>query len=187
VHGTETSIYKLGQEKGWRMHQLFTWAQGDGGPSESASPDGGAGYYCVDGILYRFDELPADLRQANDALETMTSEADVAIDPTITAYSVLQKRGLSRGALSLLEAGYANSAGENLRSLSWAMCCRAELGFDSDGPHDFRIVGGFTNVLVGALSEGLDFKTKHAVTKIDQANMKKKSGNFLCERGSFYC
>jgi len=45
----------------------------------STTPDGevlvfsGAGYYWVDGIMYRFDELPADLRQANDALETMTS------------------------------------------------------------------------------------------------------------------
>lgn len=47
VHGDNTVITRLGAKEGWEFTRAFTWAQGDGGPSEHESPDGGAGYYYI--------------------------------------------------------------------------------------------------------------------------------------------
>lgn len=47
VHGDNTCITRLAKKEGWELSRVFTWAQGDGGPSETESPDGGAGYYYI--------------------------------------------------------------------------------------------------------------------------------------------
>jgi hypothetical protein len=47
VHGDTNLITSLAQKQGWSLTRSFIWAQGDGGPSERESPDGGAGYYFV--------------------------------------------------------------------------------------------------------------------------------------------
>ena len=41
IHGETTSLFDLARCHGSGARQLFTWAQGDGGPSEHAAPDGG--------------------------------------------------------------------------------------------------------------------------------------------------
>ena len=47
VHGDNTLITRMARKEGWTLSRLFTWSQGDGGPSEHESPDGGAGYYYI--------------------------------------------------------------------------------------------------------------------------------------------
>ena len=45
LHGNTTVLNELAAEHNWPVRQLFTWAQGDGGPSDELAPDGGAGFY----------------------------------------------------------------------------------------------------------------------------------------------
>jgi hypothetical protein len=37
----------MGRKLGWQFELGFTWAHGDGGPSETEAPDGTAGYYYI--------------------------------------------------------------------------------------------------------------------------------------------
>ena len=62
IHGESTVLMRMARELGTGAKQLFTWAQGDGGPSDHAAPDGGAGYYWLgaEQKLLRFDEAEAD-------------------------------------------------------------------------------------------------------------------------------
>lgn len=60
VHGDNSLITRLAAKHGWSLTPCFTWAQGDGGPSDTEAPDGGAGYYwvgaskrCVSGVLMK--------------------------------------------------------------------------------------------------------------------------------------
>ena len=34
LHGDSTSLTKMARNNKWALHELFTWAQGDGGPSK---------------------------------------------------------------------------------------------------------------------------------------------------------
>lgn len=45
VHGDETSLYRLAEEKGWEMEELITLAQGDGGPLPADSNSGFGLFY----------------------------------------------------------------------------------------------------------------------------------------------
>lgn len=46
IHGDETSLYKLIESKEWKMEELISLAQGDGGP-ESAEANDGFGLFYV--------------------------------------------------------------------------------------------------------------------------------------------
>lgn len=45
IHGDETSLYRLAEEKGWEMEELISLAQGDGGPLPAESNDGFGLFY----------------------------------------------------------------------------------------------------------------------------------------------
>ena len=45
VHGDTNVIADMAKRNHWELIPAFSWAQGDGGPSEREAPDGGAGYY----------------------------------------------------------------------------------------------------------------------------------------------
>lgn len=45
IHGDETSLYRLAQEKGWEMEELISLAQGDGGPMPAESNEGFGLFY----------------------------------------------------------------------------------------------------------------------------------------------
>lgn len=45
IHGDETSLYRLVEEKGWEMEELISLAQGDGGPLRADSNDGFGLFY----------------------------------------------------------------------------------------------------------------------------------------------
>lgn len=50
VHGDTNVITDLATKYSWPISQSFTWAHGDGGPSEKEAPDGSAGYYYIGGL-----------------------------------------------------------------------------------------------------------------------------------------
>lgn len=45
LHGDQTSLYRLAEEKGWEMEELISLAQGDGGPLPADSNDGWGLFY----------------------------------------------------------------------------------------------------------------------------------------------
>ncbi|CAM9221628.1 unnamed protein product [Ectocarpus sp. 4 AP-2014] len=45
LHGDQTSLYRLAEEKGWKMEELISLAQGDGGPLPADSNDGWGLFY----------------------------------------------------------------------------------------------------------------------------------------------
>ena len=73
VHGRTTPLNELLNERKVRLQELFTWAHGDGGPSEKPAPDGGIGMYWMgkEQKLLRFDEKDADLDAMHEALWTI--------------------------------------------------------------------------------------------------------------------
>ncbi|EER02023.1 hypothetical protein Pmar_PMAR024341 [Perkinsus marinus ATCC 50983] len=151
IHGDGTSLYKMAKEKGWNLHKLFTWAQGDGGPNDEMV-NGGAGYYYVDGNLYRFDELPPDFRETHEVLSGMAKEYPVAGKEDME--TILRSRGISDRSERLVQAGYGNTAGGAFRVLSWRANCEAEHFYErDDGEHDFQIEQGFGDAVVGELEK----------------------------------
>ena len=73
VHGRTTPLNDLLDERKVKLQELFTWAHGDGGPSERAAPDGGIGMYWMgkEQKLLRFDEKDPDLEAMHEALWTI--------------------------------------------------------------------------------------------------------------------
>lgn len=56
VHGDETSLYKLIEDKQWEMEELISLAQGDGGPEPAESNDGfGLFYIASEGRMLAMD------------------------------------------------------------------------------------------------------------------------------------
>lgn len=45
IHGDETSLYRLAEEKGWEKEELISLAQGDGGPLPADSNEGFGLFY----------------------------------------------------------------------------------------------------------------------------------------------
>ena len=45
VHGSTTALNQIAVEEAVPMRHIFTWAQGDGGPSAGPAGDGGIAYY----------------------------------------------------------------------------------------------------------------------------------------------
>lgn len=45
LHGDQTSLFRLAEEKGWEMEELISLAQGDGGPLPADSNDGWGLFY----------------------------------------------------------------------------------------------------------------------------------------------
>ncbi|KAF4700590.1 Lysine-specific histone demethylase 1B, partial [Perkinsus olseni] len=165
IHGDGTSLYRMAQEKGWNLQKLFTWAQGDGGPNDEMV-NGGAGYYYVDGQLYRFDELPPDFRETHEILSRMADEYPVAHSEDMEA--VLRSRGVSDRSERLVQAGYGNTAGGAFRVLSWRANCEAEHFYErDDGDHDFQVEQGFGDAIIGELEKDAgEVRVRHRVISV---------------------
>jgi len=73
VHGAHTRLNALSDEFGWDLEELFTWAHGDGGPSEHPAADGGVGAYYLgkEKKLLAFDSDDAEFVHLNETLREM--------------------------------------------------------------------------------------------------------------------
>jgi monoamine oxidase len=118
IHGGTTILHDLARLKGWPLKQIFTWAQGDGGPDDESAPDGGAGYYYFGGDhdgqrLVRFNEKDNDkeFAQTNELL------ADIAELPTTDegGYSVPPARAEAvAAATAAASPGNEGGVSENM-------------------------------------------------------------------------
>jgi len=179
IHGNSTLLYSFAAASSSSSslpEEVFTWAQGDGGPSERpCSRDGGAGYYYFDKKLTRFDSLPPDILYLHEVLSSMSSLHSSTLpqqDSSVDMRTVLTEvYSVSDRALSLAEAGYGNTVGDDLCNLSWKLNCEAEVNFLRDGNGDFRIGNkkrGFANYYIDLFSKDLKILYNQIVYKISQ-------------------
>ena len=147
LHGERTSLFELAAHHGSGARQLFSWAQGDGGPSERAAPDGGAGYYFTGGALHRFDAAGDHAPALAQLHALLWALADLPLPPPTSRRSVaayLRDAGTPPPMMALAAAGYANTVGAaslsqlSLRHTILAERTWAAAGAGAGGEHDYR-------------------------------------------------
>mmetsp|Transcript_61993 Transcript_61993/g.140257 ORF Transcript_61993/g.140257 Transcript_61993/m.140257 type:complete len:571 (-) Transcript_61993:180-1892(-) len=187
VYGTETRTNPiLGSEppmespaSGLELEEVFTWAQGRGGPSSKAcARDGGVGMYYVglDRRLLQFDARDEDFVRLNAALKAIGDTSGAALkamgdtsDGRLGDLSVgqyLLASGVPLRMLPVAEAGYANNLGAGLHRLSLATMAslqrhRVETDNGGGGVSDFRPRGSFSR-LVQLLVNPVDAAAREA-------------------------
>ena len=81
---------------------------------------------------------------------------------------LLRREGVAERVVRLAEAGYANTTGGTLESISAAMICYAERMWESDGEGDHHMRPPTSmRTAVDALGDGVDVRTRHPVGSID--------------------
>ncbi|CAM9102885.1 unnamed protein product [Ectocarpus fasciculatus] len=72
LHGDQTSLFRLAEEKGWEMEELISLAQGDGGPLPADSNDGwGLFYVGSEKRMLALDSKDPDFVHLNDYLGSL--------------------------------------------------------------------------------------------------------------------
>jgi hypothetical protein len=147
LHGERTSLFELAVCHGSGARQLFSWAQGDGGPSERVAPDGGAGYYFTGGALHRFDAAGDHAPALAQLHALLWALAEQPLPPPSSRRSVdayLRDAGTPPPMMALAAAGYANTMGAaSLSELSLRHTILAERTWaaadaGAGGEHDYR-------------------------------------------------
>ena len=151
VHGSTTRINALAEEFGWELQEVFTWAQGDGGPSEQPAEGGGWGAYWLgrDKKLLAYDAKDNDFNHLNEVLwEIANIPASESERDTRSIKTYLEDAGVSPRMLALADAGYANTCGGPMHDISLRFQCANERVWESDdGDGDYRIVGSFSQLI----------------------------------------
>lgn len=170
IHGEKTVLFDLAKEYRAGARKLFTWAQGDGGPSQDPAPDGGIAYYWVGDRLLRYDDTDPEFVALNNTLWAMAEEqgGKKAIrSPNRYKESVrdyLQKAGISRRMMALAEAGYANTVAGSLSKISIGHTIDLEQHcIANDGEHDYRTR---MSTIVKDMAKGLRVRTQAPVRMI---------------------
>jgi hypothetical protein len=184
IHGGATILHDLARLKGWPLKQIFTWAQGDGGPDGEAAPDGGAGYYYFCGQsnggqqrLVRFDnekDKDVEFDQTNDLLDEIADlptteeggyQHDGKVADNMSLLTYLQDvEKLSPRMVGMAEAGYANTFGASLKDLSLQRCIDVQAMWDEDGDNDFRLHPTFAPLIQTLSTPQLPGRTLPIVT-----------------------
>jgi hypothetical protein len=131
VHGDDTVLTQFGEKEKWLFHELFCWAQGDGGPQEEPATDGGVGYYYMgkEKKLMRFDGLDADIEHLHEVLDAVGDEELLEDKQNLEEY--LREKGVAERVISLADAGFANTAATGkVSNMSVARCIDAEKSWE---------------------------------------------------------
>ena len=113
VHGDGGNVlYRAATSREWGLRRLFTWSQGDGGPSDEPAPDGGVGYYyigrerkLVRGVESEL-EADADLSKLHEVFWSLVDESP---DERLSLRELLVREGVAERVLGFADAGYANT------------------------------------------------------------------------------
>eukprot|EP00854_Cymbomonas_tetramitiformis_P007280 gene7280-8669_t len=172
VHGSTTTLNALLRKERAELTHLFTWAHGDGGPSEEKAPDGSVGLYWVgrEKRMMPFDKQDSDHIHLVKVLQELgeRSQSDIEADDAtkISLEGYLKRMGVSDRAMAFAEAGYANTVCGTLKQISTARMSECERGWEKDGDGDFRVAGTLHGTAIRALERGLDIRRSQPVTKI---------------------
>uniref|UniRef100_K3WGR4 Amine oxidase domain-containing protein n=1 Tax=Globisporangium ultimum (strain ATCC 200006 / CBS 805.95 / DAOM BR144) TaxID=431595 RepID=K3WGR4_GLOUD len=172
AHGANTSLTKFAEEQKWSLREIFTWAQGDGGPTDPA-PDGGIGYYYLGDQkrILAFDDEDADFCKFNDAVDHLSEIEDVeAIPHNQSMMDYFKSWELSPSMMKLADAGYANTAGSNLDDISLRVTCKYERQWiDLEDEGDYRVVPTFMRI-VDHFKTGITTQLNWPVQTIDYSS-----------------
>lgn len=107
LHGTSILNEYL-SEINSTVTQVYTWAQGDGGPHPDQKVNGGGGYYYIgaESLLLSHDTNDPDFIHMNNVLCDMTQGNSSS---TESVYDYLVQNHVSMRMMSLANAGYANT------------------------------------------------------------------------------
>ncbi|KAG3255296.1 hypothetical protein PI124_g176 [Phytophthora idaei] len=169
MHGANTTLTRMAEEYNISLREIFTWAQGDGGPTEPA-PDGGIGYYYIGDQkrMLKYDDEDEEFLKFNLSVADLSDlESIDQISPEKSMRDYFDEIGLSPSMMKLCEAGYANTAGGPLEDISMRTTCRYEkqwIELEDEG--DFRVVPSFMR-FVELFSEGVTARLNWPVASVD--------------------
>jgi monoamine oxidase len=171
VHGTDTPLNHLLDAEKAELKELFTWAHGDGGPSEHPAHDGGIGMYWIgaEKRMMRFDAQDDDHKQMVAALWSLgeRSISELRASEGQSLYDYLKSKGVTERAMKFAENGYANTVGGTLNKISASRMSQCEKNWAKDGDGDYRVgKGGLDEVAVRAMARDLDIRRGVPVSKI---------------------
>lgn len=167
-HAPDTLLTRCILDQGYKLHELFTWAHGDGGPSEKEAPDGGYGIYYLgnEEKLIKYDDKDPDLHHLYNTLWSLGERAET-IDQFKTLREFLLDEGVKERVLNMADAGYANTVSGTLDLISAKIMARCEGRWNLNEDGDFRGEKPMGNIIISGLAKGLQIKRKHIVNKID--------------------
>merc|ERR1712137_232947 len=169
-HAPNTSLTDWFLAQNFKLNELFTWAQGDGGPSEKLAPDGGFGMYYIgkEKRLLRFDEDDLEVHHLHNTLWSLASRSELdSVGEYRSLRKFLEDEKVSSRVMGLAEAGYANTVGGTLDRISVHLMARCERRWSRNQDGDFRGDVPMGESVIPSLMEGLTVKKRHAVTKIN--------------------
>ncbi len=147
VHGYSTRLMNIIEENGWELENLFTWAQGDGGPCPSASGKGHALYYMgKEKRLLNWNSSDESFVEVNRVFRSLCEMEPPAEDISVSEY--LLNRGFSSEMMSLASAGFSNTIGGKMDTISLSgQICRERNWEETEGDGDSRLIGS-TKLLI---------------------------------------
>lgn len=169
IHGPDTELACLAKALHVPLRALFTWSQGDGGPSETRAPDGGVGYYYIkdEKSLRRFDEVERDITVMHDLLKSL-AEQEKKIETLCSMREYLQQHGTTERALTLAESGVGNTAGDPLHEISaniYSCFDRCWLHDSESSDTDYRPEASF-RPLIENMAQGVNIMLNAVVRKL---------------------
>jgi monoamine oxidase len=177
IHGPESEMAAEIQRQKIPYDELFTWAHGDGGPSEEPSPhDGGIGFY-YDAFTKVVEPFNLHFEKHKRAIESLWDQGErPSTEATGDRRSLRQyliDNGVDSSSLAFAEAGYANTVGGTLDTISAGLMARCEHNWNvRDGDGDFRVANNRTlySLIDALVKEPLDVRTKSPVTRVAERN-----------------
>ncbi|KAL3671510.1 hypothetical protein V7S43_003431 [Phytophthora oleae] len=169
MHGANTTLTRMAEQKNIGLREIFTWAQGDGGPTEPA-PDGGIGYYYVGDQkrMLKYDDEDEEFLKFNLSVADLSDLENIdQIPPEKSMRDYFYEIGLSPSMMKLCESGYANTAGGPLEDISMRITCRYEkqwIELEDEG--DYRVVPSFMR-FVDHFAKGVMTRLNWPVTSVD--------------------
>ncbi|KAG1710856.1 hypothetical protein DVH05_013579 [Phytophthora capsici] len=172
MHGANTTLTRMAEQLNVGLREIFTWAQGDGGPTEPA-PDGGIGYYYIGDQkrMLKYDDEDEEFLKFNLSVADLSDLENIdQISPHKSMRDYFNEIGLSPSMMKLCESGYANTAGGPLEDISMRITCRYEkqwIELEDEG--DYRVVPSFMR-FVDHFAEGVTTRLNWPVASVDYSD-----------------
>ncbi|CAM9918818.1 unnamed protein product [Choristocarpus tenellus] len=146
VHGMNTSLFNIANEKGWVMEEFFTLSQGDGGPLPCEDNDAfGIFYLGGEQRILPWDSEDDDFVHLNKYLRSLGDNyEDIRAANRDAGYQISLFEGLAtarvgKAMMGVAEAGYANTVGAALTDTGLEGISYLESTWDADGDGTFLL------------------------------------------------
>jgi len=171
VHGEHTALFKLCKDNNLPTSLVYTWAQGDCGPSPDHPVNGGVGYYYFgsERIFLPYNSTEPDFMHLHDVISSIDElnkeERDHYKNKSMMDY--LRDHGITPRMIRLAEAGYANTLCGNLREAPVTEVIAVEEAWADDGLEQHRVVEGGLSRIIASLQDGIHVWRDWPVTRVE--------------------